>query len=140
MADFELRLLWIMTVISTSLAVVFAVVAFRAVSRSTPSRKQPPSPPPTPSSEGLLRVQADVAELSSAVESLATTVKRLSSRKGMADLRERRRAEEEQPTPPPPGADKGTLYKFYGLSGKAGPAFARAQLDLETELARSKQE
>lgn len=138
MADFELQLLLIMTVTSTLLAVGCAVVAYRTVSASTRSRKQPPSPPPTPSSDGLPSVRAELAELSSAVESLATTVKRLSSRQGMADLRARRK-DEQQSAQPPVGAPKAELYRHFGLLGKAGPAFARRQMDIETEINRQEE-
>jgi hypothetical protein len=105
-----------------------ALVAWVLVSRSTRQRKRPESPPPTPPSEGhLARLEADQAELFSTLEKLSTTVKRLSSRAGMQDVRARSGRDE----PPPVGTDKATLLRHYGMSGKIGPEFARAQQDIE---------
>lgn len=99
-------------------------------SRSTRSRKSPPAPAPTEISDALLlrmaQIEATQAELFSTLESLTTTVKRLSSRQGMRDVRARRATED----PPPIGAPKADLLRHYGMSGKVGPAFARAQMDL----------
>lgn len=77
----------------------------------------------------LETLEADQVALSSNLEKVCTTAKRLTSRAGMQDLRERRR--ESSSAPPPPGAPKAELLKYYGMSGKVGPAFAQAQLDLE---------
>ena len=82
-----------------------------------------------PSSDAALaQLMADQAALYSTLEKLTTTVKRLSSRKGMQDLREREAA---PPEAPPVGSDKATLLRHYGMAGKVGPAFAQAQLQLE---------
>lgn len=65
----------------------------------------------------------------STLEKLTTTVKRISSRQGMRDLREREA--EDAAAPPPPGTSKAALLRYYGLSGKVGPAFARKQMEFE---------
>lgn len=48
-----------------------------------------------PSSRSLAEQDAELTSLATALSSLSTTVKRLSSREGMRDVRERRRAESE---------------------------------------------
>lgn len=110
----------------------FAVVAWKRGSRSTRPSKQPESPPPTPSSDAatLAALQADQAALFSTLEKLTTTVKRLSSRQGMRELRS-----QDERAAPPVGAPKRDLLRHYGMSGKIGPAFAQAQLDLEASRA-----
>lgn len=130
-------LLWLLTMQTTLLCslVVFAVVAWRRGSRSTRSAKQPTTPPVTPTSDAVLaQMQADQAALFSTLEKLTTTVKRVSSRAGMRDLREREHA---APEAPPVGASKAELLRHYGMSGKIGPAFAQAQLELETSRAET---
>jgi len=105
-----------------------ALVAWKRACRSTRSPKRSPSEPPTQSSDAVLaQLMADQASLYSTLEKLTTTVKRLSSRNGMRELRER----DENPGEPPVGSDKVTLLRHYGMSGKVGPAFAQAQLSLE---------
>ncbi len=47
----------------------------------------------------------------------------------MRELREREA--EDAAGPPPPGTSKADLLRFYGLSGKVGPAFARKQMEFE---------
>jgi len=124
-------------IIATALICSIAGYAFAAWKRASPStrqRKQPPSPPTTPDSETpslahLARLEADQAELFSTLGKLTTTVKRLSSRAGMQDFRDRERAETGEP--PPRGTAKAELLRYYGMSGKVGPAFAQAQLQLE---------
>ena len=114
-------------------AAAYVVVAWRRASRSTRRPTQPESPPPTPGSDAALaQVQADQAALFSTLEKLTTTVKRLSSRQGMRDLRDRDHSAEA----PPVGASKAQLLRHYGMSGKIGPAFAQAQLDLEASRAQ----
>lgn len=120
----------IMLITSLCWLVGCALVAWRWGSRSTPRRKQADAPPSTPPSEAhLARLEADQAELFSTLEKLTTTVKRLSSRAGMQDVRARS-AQAEQAAPPK-GAPKADLLRHYGMSGKVGPAFAQAQLDIE---------
>lgn len=96
---------------------------------STRRRKPPPSLEPPPSSGQLARLEADQLELSSALEKINTTMKRLSSRQGMRDLRERQA--EDQDTAPPVGAPKVELLRHYGMAGKVGPEFAKAQMARE---------
>lgn len=117
----------------TSLAsiVVCVAVLWRRASPSTPPPKPLASPPPIqPSLGALAQMQADQADLSSAVEKITTTVKRLTARQGMRDVRERREAS----AVPGTGASKLELLRHYGLAGKVGPAFAQRQLELEQEL------
>lgn len=113
----------------------FALGAWRQASASTRRSKQPPTSPATPPSETpsesrMARLAADQAELFSTLEKLTTTVKRLSSRQGMRDARERDAAEASN-SAPPVGTSKADLLRHYGMSGKVGPAFAQAQLELE---------
>lgn len=68
---------------------------------------------------------ADQAALFSTLEKLTTTVKRLSSRNGMRELRE------THATAPPHGASKAQLREFYGISRMSGPEQAQHQLELE---------
>ena len=98
-----------------------------AVSRSTQRMKSQDVPSTQISGAQLAAVQAEMAELFSTLGKLTTTVKRISSRHGMADLRER----EAQPVVPPVGAPKVELLRHYGMAGKVGPEFARAQMERE---------
>jgi len=122
--------LWslIMSILSLCLAVGCVMYALRLGSRFTHlqkwARKQVASPP---SDAKLIELAVDQASLSSTVQSLATTIKRLSSRSGMQDIRERR----SQSGPPPPGASKRELREYYGISGVSGPDQARRQQEGE---------
>jgi len=118
---------WLITLTwSLSLVVGCVRAYFWLASASTPRKKlrEPPQPIPPSALAGL---QADQAELFSTLEKLTTTVKRLSSR---AAMRERREGEAEG-SHPPIGTNKADLLRHYGMSGKVGPAFAQAQLDIE---------
>ena len=77
-----------------------------------------------PSDANLAKALADQAELFATLGKLTTTVKRLSSRAGMEDLRSRR-----QDDAPPPGASKAEIRRHYGFT-RDGPAFASHQLAL----------
>lgn len=122
--------LWLPIILTASLCstVVCAFVAWRLASRSTRAPKPKPSPEATQNSDALTLAQlaVDQAALFSTLEKLTTTVKRLSSRHGMRDLRERERTEA-----PPVGTPKAELLRHYGFAGKAGPDFARQQLEFE---------
>jgi hypothetical protein len=118
--------------LSTSLAVLYALGRWLRVSRSIPRAKVPASGEVT-SGEVLRRLQeleADQVALSSTQEKLSTTVKRLTSRAGMRELRDR---ESDSSSAPPKGTSKADLLRHYGMSGKVGPDFARAQLRLEVD-------
>jgi hypothetical protein len=132
MDEFVLRC-WQVTMTASVFCVVVAACARWVLgSRSTPTRKPKPSPEATPTSEthaALAAVQADQAVLFSTLEKLTTTIKRLSSRAGMREIRERE--QEDSNSAPPVGATKAELLRHYGLAGKVGPAFAQAQLELE---------
>lgn len=122
--------LQITLILSLSWLAGCALVAWTLASRSTRPAKRPPSPEPTPNSPSqseIASLAADQASLFSTLEKLTTTVKRLSSRQGMRETRERR----ESASAPPQGAPKAELLRYYGMSGKVGPAFAQAQLELE---------
>lgn len=115
----------------------YALGALKRGSASTRPTKQPPLPPPTPPSDtALAQVMADQAELFSTLGKLTTTVKRLSSRQGMQDVRARREAEDSN-SAPPVGTSKADLLRYYGMSGKVGPAFAQAQRELELRQANN---
>lgn len=130
-------LLWsLITLISLLLlAVSYALVAWIKDSRSTRSKKPNDSPPPTPPSDAgkMAQLEADQAALFSTLEKLTTTVKRVSSRQGMRDLRARDEG------PPPVGASKADLLRYYGMHGKLGPDFTRAQQNLELRDAPQRQ-
>lgn len=118
----------------TSLLAGCAFGAWHMASRSTRTTKRQPSPPATLPSElqsQIASLQADQAASYSTLEKLTTTVKRLSSRQGMRDRRDRDQAEFDDP---PKGTSKADLLRHYGMSGKVGPAFAQAQLELEAKL------
>jgi hypothetical protein len=48
----------------------------------------------------------------------------------MRDLRERR----DTPAAPPVGTSKADLLRYYGMHGKVGPEFARAQQQLAADV------
>jgi hypothetical protein len=76
-----------------------------------------------PSHARLAQVEADQLALSSALQSVTKTAKRLSSRAGMETIRER-----EKDAEPPQGTSKAELRKHYGLTGVTPAEFARRQL------------
>lgn len=116
---------WLIIATLSSACVAALVAAFwTRVSASTRPPKRPESPPPIPNS-ALASLQADQAELYSQFEKMAVTVKRLSSRHAMRDRRD------SPPDAPPVGTSKADLLRHYGMSGKVGPEFARAQQELE---------
>lgn len=134
MEDAALRSLLTMLITSLCLIASCVLALCWRVFRSTRAPKPPRSPPRTPDSEhpSLARLEtlaADQAELFSAVGKLSTTVKRLSSRAGMQDFREKERGDSN--SAPPVGASKTELLRHYGMAGKVGPEFARAQQQLE---------
>jgi len=130
MGSFALPSWLTMLILLPWVVVACVALAWARASRSSRPKKRADSPAETPPSEtALAKIAADQAELFSTLGSLTTTVKRISSRHGMQALRERREAEHS--TAPPRGASKAELLRYYGMSGKVGPAFAQAQLDLE---------
>jgi len=88
----EKWLLWCslgISLLSTALAVASVVVCSRVGSRFTRVLTRKP-----PSESTLAKLAVDQAELFSSLDSLTTTVKRLSSRRGMQELRSDRAASE----------------------------------------------
>lgn len=126
-------LCWQITLMLSLLSLVIAAcVRWSRGSPSTPTPKRKASPEATLTSEtpaALAAVQADQAVLFSTLEKLTTTMKRLSSRAGMRELREKEQADSN--SAPPPGASKAEVLRFYKMAGKVGPEFARAQQELE---------
>jgi len=119
-------LLWCLlltTILSVLCAAGCVAVCFKLASRCTRVLKRRP-----PSELTLSQLATDQAALYSSFQSMATTVKRLSSRAGMQELRSRPAASEA----PPPGASKAELRKYYGLQA-AGPEFAKKQLSLVSD-------
>jgi hypothetical protein len=120
------------------LVALYASVRWMRGSASTRRPKPSSSTAPIQTSDLEARVAqmaADQAALFSTLEKLTTTIKRLSSRAGMQDRRERSKEEREfadQASPPPVGASKTELLRHYGMAGKIGPDFARAQQQYET--------
>jgi len=123
MANWVLWCLLGTTILSASCAVGCVVACLRLGSRCTRVLKRRP-----PSELTLSQLAADQAALHSSFQSMATTVKRMSSRAGMAELRSRPAASEA----PPLGATKAELRRHYGLTA-AGPEFAKRQLSLVKE-------
>jgi len=116
-------LLWFLLATSITalcLAAAAALVCWRLAFRCTRALKRRP-----PSESTLTQLAADQAALASSFQSMATTVKRLSSRYGMAERRSNQAASEA----PPHGASKVELRRHYGLT-TSGPEFARRQLSL----------
>lgn len=102
----------------------------KGVSRSTPREKAPESPELAEIRRQLESLQADQVGLSSNLEKVCTTAKRLTARAGMREHRESMGSS----SPPPIGTPKAELLRHYGMSGKVGPEFARAQQELELQL------
>jgi ABC-type nitrate/sulfonate/bicarbonate transport system substrate-binding protein len=69
------------------------------------------------------KVESDQAELFSTLQRLTTTLRRLSSRAGMEDLREKRAS-----APPPQGTPKAQLREFYKLNGLTPQQIAQRQM------------
>jgi hypothetical protein len=127
------------------------LVFSRGASRSTRRTKSEPEDSPSQDlRSALASLQADQAELYATLEKLTTTVKRLSSRAGMQELREQRNGHESSgrasgQNPPPTGAPKAELLRVVpgrcthgldrqaptpqGIEGRAEspPHHARAQ-------------
>lgn len=119
-------LLWwpIIAIASICSLVSFALAAWLAGSRSTPRRKPPASPPAMSDFEiRFAKVETDQAELFSTLAKLTTSMRRLSSRAGMEDLRERRSSEA-----PPIGTPKAQLREHYKLNGLSSQQIAQRQL------------
>lgn len=127
--DVLLYALITLTTLNFSLA-VFVLVRCRQASASIRDLKSALSAELTPSSVAakLAQMETDQASLFSTLEKLTTTVKRVSSRQGMRDLRERESAE------PRPGATKVEVLRHYGLAGKVGTDFYQRHLAIEREL------
>jgi predicted secreted protein len=107
------------SILSIFLAAASAAGCWRLASRVGRALNRKP-----PSESTLAKLAADQAEVFSSLESLATTVKRLSSRRGMQDMRARREAEP---------MSKAELLRSLNMSGLTGAAFAQRQLQLERE-------
>jgi len=115
-----------MALCSICLAAVSVFVSWREASRSTAARKWLRGQQLTKASEPrLAKLEADQAELFSTLQKLTTSMRRLSSRAGMQDLRERSAAE-----PPPLGTPKAQLREHYGLNGLKPADIARRQMSL----------
>jgi len=118
--------LWSQVILISSLllAALSAIVSFRVASRSTQQRNWLRRQVLTQTSDAhYAKLRAEMLELCVALEKTNTTVKRLSSRAGMADVRERRANE-----PPPLGTPKAQLRLHYGLLGKTPQEIAKIQL------------
>lgn len=110
-----------MSILSLLVAVACVGRCLSLASRVTRALNRKP-----PSESTLSKVVADVADLNSSFQSLARTLKRLSSRHGMQELREHRATAE---APPPIGTSKAELRRYYGLQA-SGPEFAKRQLSI----------
>lgn len=107
-----------MSIGSIFLAVVSVVVSLRTGSRCTRGLKSLRKLALTQSSDSkLAKVETDLAELFSTLSKINTTVRRVSSRHGMQELREGRSSQADANKPPPFG-DKKAAREFY-LNGKS---------------------
>lgn len=112
------------SIISIFLAVASVAVCWREASRSTRARKWLREQTLTKTSEPrVAKLEADQAELFLILGKLTTAMKRVTSRAGMQDLREKRAN-----AAPPPGASKAELRRYYGIAGVPGPEVAARQL------------
>lgn len=125
-------------IFSMLLGVAYALAFLRGGSRSTPPPKARASQPPTQDFEEVsdLRrrvesLEVDQASLSSTLEKLTTTTKRLTSRAGMRELREK---SSQSGNAPPIGTSKAELRRHYGLAGKTHSEIAQMALHgMDTE-------
>lgn len=109
--------LWSLTIgiCSLSVAALSVFVSWRTASRCTAVLKSLRARNSTQISDvRIAAVESDQAELFSILEKLTTTVKRLSSRAGMQDVRARR-SQSAAGDAPPIGAPKSELRKFYNV-------------------------
>lgn len=126
MGKFAALLLLATSITSLLLAVTSVAISWSVASRCTRAVKSLRAALRTPPSNArLIQLETDQAALSSGLSSVTTTVKRLSSRNGMQDVRARQAQE-----PPPIGATKAELRRHYGIAGMNGPDQARHQLSL----------
>lgn len=100
-----------MSFLSITGLVACAVGYWRLASRATRALSRKP-----PSESTLSSHAVEIAELHSSLGSLAKTVKRLSSRYGMQETRERQAAE---PEVIPEGLSKAELRRRMGIAGKS---------------------
>lgn len=118
--------LWLLatSILSLLLAASSVIVSLREASRSTRVRKWLREQVLTKTSEPrIAKVEGDQAELFLILEKLTTALKRVTSKAGMAELREKRAN-----APPPVGASKAELRRYYGIAGVPGPEVAARQL------------
>jgi hypothetical protein len=126
--DAQLSLL-ITVILLVCLGASFAFALWRVASRATRPKKPPPSPALTEASESrFAKIETDQAELFSILQKLNTTLRRLSSRAGMQDLRERRSSDA-----PPLGTPKAQLREFYKLNGMSPQQVAQRQMFTERQ-------
>jgi len=121
-------------ILSLLLGATCAVVCWRAVSRCTQLMNALREVQRTPTSAARFEtLEAEQVEFASSLQKISKTVKRLSSRYGMEELRERRGNEETDA--PPIGAPKTELRAWasrkVGAQIGQGPEFARQQLKYE---------
>lgn len=100
-------------ILSTFLSAACAAVAWKRASECYPLRKR------------VRDLERTTADLNSDLESLLESHKRLRSREGMRELREKRSRKTT-----PQHESKSELLERLGMAGKTGPAFAAAQLAL----------
>lgn len=109
--------LLITMICSQLLSVGYAVAAWKRVSDASAHRKW------------RNETTQLITDLQSSFDSLLESHKRLRSRQGMAELRERKKGGR----PPSTVETKAELMQRLGLAGKAGPDFARVQLQLNAD-------
>lgn len=83
----------------------------------------------------MREAHSEIGELTSTVEALAESLKRLRSREGMRDLRERRREASAPPPVPERETKQQARARIFGTA--AGPEFVKRQLALEGQPPQS---
>lgn len=117
--------LWLLITLITLICSIaaFALGRWKRGSASTRSPRQTRSPEETPTSleARFATMQADQLALCSALEKIHVTLAKMDQRQNMRA----RRATSVEPE------SKADLLARLGLTGKMGPQFARAQLELD---------
>lgn len=116
-------------ILATALGACCVVVSWRWGSASTRPKKQPASEPATPISGRMDRLEADQVELSSNVEKLLVSMKRLTSRAAVQDHRARQSDADSDPDQAAPQDRKAALYRKYGLAGKTAREIAAMAME-----------
>lgn len=109
-------------------ALLVAVLAWRRSRLGLPAT---PEKKPTPPS---LDQSLQALDSALSAEKISHQLQKLENRLRMREVR----GAKDSSSPPPNGADKATLFRYYGFK-QVGPQFAQHQLDLERASSRKDQ-